>query len=72
MPRQHIVHKPADRPDVEVLVEGTWCPGEVRMSTQLDDGGWVFSVQWRPPGTDTRRLDTFPKGQVRKDTVDRG
>jgi len=71
VPRQYIVHGPLDRPDVEVLVDGTWCPGEVRMSTQLDDGTWKFNVQWRPPGTSTRRLDTFAETQVRENTVDR-
>jgi hypothetical protein len=71
MPRQRIVHKPLERPDVEVLVDGTWCPGEVRMSTQLDDGRWEFNVQWRPPGTDTRRLDTFGEGDVRTEQVER-
>lgn len=28
---EHHVPIPAERPDVEVLVDGTWCPGEVRM-----------------------------------------
>lgn len=70
MARQHIVHAPADRPDVEVLHEGTWCAGEVRMSTQDDDGSWRFNVQYRRPDGHTY-LDNFTENQVRKDTVDR-
>lgn len=60
-----------DRPDVEVLVDGVWCPGEVRMQTQLDDGTWELNVQWQPVGEQTRRIDTFPAELVRADTVDR-
>jgi hypothetical protein len=32
------VYPPADRPEVEVLVEGTWHYGELRMWTQHRDG----------------------------------
>lgn len=60
-----------DRPDVEVLVDGQWRPGEVRMQTQLDDGTWELNVQWQPAGEQTRRIDTFTADHVRRDTVDR-
>ncbi len=59
MPTHH-VPKPGDRPDVEVLVGGVWCPGELRMWTQTDDDTWTAQLQYRPPGTHTRVIDTFP------------
>ena len=65
MRRNVTVHEPADRPDVEVLVDGEWCVGEVRMQWQEDDGLWWAQVQWRPPGTHTRKLDNFPAERVR-------
>ena len=37
----HHVPKPGERPDVEVLVDETWCAGELRMWTQDDDGSWT-------------------------------
>jgi hypothetical protein len=67
----HHVPKPGDRPDVEVLVDDTWCPGELRMWTQDDEGGWTAQVQYQPPGTHTREIGAFPADHVRKDTVDR-
>lgn len=66
---QPILYAPDERPDVEVLVDGQWCPGEVRMATELDDGSWSHNVQYR---TDAGQfVATFPGDQVRKDTVDR-
>jgi hypothetical protein len=34
-----VVYRPADRPDVEVLIGGTWYPGELRM--------WSPRPEWR-------------------------
>jgi hypothetical protein len=47
MPKFH-VPKPSD-PDVEVLIDGAWCQGELRMWTQHDDGTWTAQVQYQPP-----------------------
>lgn len=43
----HHVPKPGERPDVEVCVDGGWCPGELRMWTQDDHGAWFAQVQYR-------------------------
>ncbi len=71
MVRQRIISKPADRPDVEVLVDGHWCPGEVRMQTQHDDGSWVLEVAYRPHGKLSSMIESFPANRVRDDTIDR-
>lgn len=68
----HHVPTPGDRPDVEVLVDDTWHPGELRMWTQHDDGAWTAQVQWRPDGQNSRRIDTFPRDQVRPVEDDSG
>lgn len=71
--RRHVtVYAPADRPDVEVLVDGDWLPGEARMRWIDDAGIWWYQVQWRPPGTNTRRLDNIPASSVRLDQTVRG
>lgn len=41
------------------------------MWTLADDGTWTAQVQYRPPGTHTRVIGTFPAERVREDTVDR-
>lgn len=64
MPVFH-VPKPGDRPDVEVLVDDHWWPGELRMWTQHDDGTWTAQVQWRRRPADTH-IDTFPAERVRE------
>lgn len=60
-----------ERPAVEVLVDGAWCYGLIRMQTQLDDGTWELNVQWMPSDDHSWRIDTFPPERVRSDTVDR-
>jgi hypothetical protein len=60
------VYKPADRPDVEVLVDDEWLPGEARMRWQEDSGTWWYQVSWRPAATHTRRLDNFPTDRLRQ------
>ena len=66
-----IVYLAQDRPDVEVLWEGVWCPGEVRMVRWVD-GAELHQVQYRRPGVLSSHIDTFPASQVRGATVDRG
>ena len=63
--RLHRVYLPDERPDIEVLVDGLWCEGELRMWTQREDGSWHGDVQWRPDGEPTRRLDTFAADSIR-------
>ena len=67
-----IVYLADDRPDVEVLWEGTWCPGELRMQRQDVAGQWLCQVQYRRPGELSSHIDTFPASEVRANTVDRG
>jgi hypothetical protein len=66
-----IVYDPADRPDIEVLWAGAWCPGELRMQSQDDAGRWFCQVQYRRPGETSSHIDTFLAERVRPDTVDR-
>lgn len=68
--RPSIVYKPIDRPPVEVLVEGTWCYGVLRMWKDSPDG-WVGDVMYFLPGETSGRYDDFPAHQIREDTVDR-
>jgi hypothetical protein len=51
------------RPDVGVLVDGTWHPGELRQWIE-DDGHRTCNVSWRRAPTEAR-LDTFPVVRVR-------
>lgn len=68
LPRVYAI---ADRPDVEVLVDGIWCPGQLRMWAPEGQAGWLADVQYQPPGTHNNALGTFTPEQVRADTVDR-
>jgi hypothetical protein len=70
MPREPIVYA-HDRPDVEVLYEGVWCPGEVRMVRWVG-GAELHQVQYRRPGELSSHIDTFPASEVRADTVEPG
>lgn len=36
----------AERPDVEVLVDGVWCPGEIRARRRLDGDIWQAYVHY--------------------------
>jgi hypothetical protein len=56
---QRLVYGPLERPDVEVLVDDAWWPGEVRMATELDDGTWTRDVQYRTD--DGQFVATFPR-----------
>jgi hypothetical protein len=70
MPKVH-VPKPSDRPDVEVLIDGAWCQGELRMWARHDDGTWTAQVQYQPPDGDSGVIRTFSADDVREDAVDR-
>ena len=61
-----------ERPNVEVLWEGTWCLGELRMQRQDATGQWLGQVQYRRPGELSSHIDTFPPSQVRAGTADLG
>lgn len=67
---QHRTYSPADRPMVEVLVEGQWRPGDLRMWVQNDDGQWFGQVQWQPAGNTSHTIDTFPADRIRPDVTD--
>ena len=62
-----IVYLTHERPDVEVLWEGVWCPGELRMQRQDDSGQWLCNVQFRRPGELSSHIDTFRVSAVRGD-----
>jgi hypothetical protein len=62
--RDPIVYRPADRPEVEVLVDGTWYSGEVRMWTNRD-GTWYADVGWSS-GPAENRIRTFSADQLRR------
>ena len=70
MRREPIVYA-HERPDVEVLWEGVWCPGRGPHG-QWVDGADLHQVQYRCPGELSSNIDTFPASQVRADTVDHG
>jgi hypothetical protein len=57
------VYKPDQRPDVEVMVDGTWWPGELRGWWDRD-GVRLMNVQWRT-GPSQVRLDTVLAELVR-------
>jgi hypothetical protein len=58
------VYRSHERPDVEVLVDGVWRVGELRMWHQDADGAWLAQVQWRPDEP-TRIIGTFPADSIR-------
>lgn len=67
--REPIIYATADRPDVEVLWECSWCPGEVRMVKWVD-GAELHQVQYRRPGQLSSNVDDFTTDQVRASTID--
>jgi hypothetical protein len=58
------IHKAHERPDVEVLVDGTWHRGELRGSWRRLDGADGCNVSWRERAGMTR-LDTVSAERVR-------
>ncbi len=61
-PIVYLAHEP---PDVEVLWEGVWCPGELRMQSQDAAGQWLCNVQYRRPGELSSHIDDFAAPEVR-------
>ena len=57
-------YAPADRPEVEVLVNDAWRPGDLRGWTQRRHSGWWGHVEYTM-GPAQNYLDTFPADQVR-------
>jgi hypothetical protein len=47
MAREPRIYAPAERLDVEVLVDDRWFPGELRAWLLSQDGGWRANVQFR-------------------------
>ena len=73
MEREPRVYAPAERPDVLVrLDDGTEAVGELRAWYPVGEDGWRAQVQWRPHGTNTRRIDDFEAERVRVDETDYG
>lgn len=68
--RQARIFAPADRPDVQVLVEGDWRPGELRAWYPAGETAWEALVDWQPVGSTSRRPDRFPQDRVRSDETD--
>jgi hypothetical protein len=65
---QHTVYRPHERPEVEVLVNGAWHYGELRMWTRHDDRSWSAQVTWsRAAGENL--IGTFPAAMVRQATA---
>lgn len=60
---QQIVYNIPDRPECEVLVDGEWWFGEVRMWTQDVDGAWTANASYSRDGL--THLGTFPADQLR-------
>jgi hypothetical protein len=58
------------RPDVEVLVDGAWYPGELRQWIDTD-GHRTCDVAWRRVLTETR-IDMFPAERVRQTSTPAG
>jgi hypothetical protein len=65
MAREPRIFSGHDRPLVEVLVDGRWCPGELRAWLPDPDGdGWLANVGYSTaPGENY--LSTVPADQVR-------
>jgi hypothetical protein len=61
---QHIVYKPAERPECEALVDGRWVPAEIRMWVQHNDGTWTADVGYATAPTENR-IGTFPADRLR-------
>jgi hypothetical protein len=62
-----VVYAPADRPLVEVEVDGTWHDGDLRMWTSTENG-WVGQVTWsRAPGENL--ISSFPADRIRQATT---
>ena len=63
MPEPH-VYRASERPDVEVLVDGYWYPGELRAWFPTADG-WEGNVQYALTVSEDC-LGTFPSDHIRE------
>ena len=63
-------YRPDERPDIEVLIDGHWCEGELRQWSQDGDGQWSAQVNWRRESGVTY-IDTFAADRVRPDRIER-
>jgi hypothetical protein len=63
-PMAEQVYDPHERPDVEVLVDGTWHPGELRGWWDRD-GERLVNVSWRA-AVGTTYIDTVRADRVRE------
>lgn len=61
------IYRPDERPDVEVEVDGSWYPGELR-GWWDHDSGRLMNVQWRATAGMTR-IETVPAERVRRAPV---
>ena len=61
-------YRPDERPDIEVLIGGQWCKGELRQWSQGADGQWSAQVNWRRRAGETF-IDTFPADRIRPDEI---
>ena len=61
---RHIVYQPHERSEVEVLVDGAWHYGELRMWTHERDGSWSAQVTWTRTSGE-QFIDTFEADDVR-------
>lgn len=62
------VYPVTDRPDVEVRVDDTWWPAELRMRTQQLDGSYHYNAAWHRDGQ--TYLDTFHERDVRSPSTE--
>lgn len=60
-------YRPHERPDVEILIDGQWCKGELRQWSVDADENWSGQVNWRREVGQTY-IDTFPADRIRQDT----
>ena len=65
------LYRPDERPDVEVLVDDEWWPGELWEWRQDDAGAWSGFCSWQRGPGQGRHTDVFPGERIRPDTVDR-
>ena len=61
---QQILYNGWERPLVEVLVDDTWYPGELRAWLQAADESWTANVSWTKRPGETY-LDTVTADRVR-------
>lgn len=59
-------YRPDERPDVEILIDGNWCKGELRQWTVDRERNWAARANWRREVGRTY-IDTFPADRIRPD-----